>query len=170
MNCLPLCFIAAFRTASNPRRIALALCPGCGRLIVVPLDRDPSLHILRRNFSSIVRAFHQYYGLIRLPAALRGTLRVSPYSPSSLVRQQGHDWLSSVSPLTCPYVPPPLHRRGFGVLCPCCTLPPKFQPSPPECRLGPLYPGSPSSYHRVLFTMPHRSFTFVAARRFALHP
>ena len=112
----------------------------------------------------------QYYGLIRLPAALRGTLRVSPYSPSSLVRQQGHDWLSPVSPLTCPYVPPPLHRRGFGVLCPCCTLPPKYQPSPPECRLGPLYPGSPSSYRRVLFTMPHRSFTFVAARRFASHP
>jgi len=86
------------------------------------------------------------------PTASRAPSDISgfPYSPSSLVRHRGHDWLSSVSPLTCPCVPPPLHRRGPGVPCPCCTFPPKFQPSPPGRGLGPLFPGSPSPYRRAL--------------------
>src|SRR5437867_4182655 len=78
------------------------------------------------------------------PPCLEGHFEWPLIALRYLVRSREHGWLSTVSPLTCLDVPPPVHRRGFSVLR-LCALPLCLQPSPSLSRLGPLCAGSPVS-------------------------
>jgi hypothetical protein len=63
--------LVLFCCLSYPRqlagRIAPALSPGRVLLAQVPLGQTPSLHLLRRRNSGLVRRLPRYYGSVRLP-------------------------------------------------------------------------------------------------------
>ena len=50
-----------------------------------------------------------------------------------------------------------------------CFILPRFQPSPPDHKLGPLFFRLSQLFPSVSVLDAFESFTFVAARRFALH-
>ena len=76
------------------------LCPGHGTLIHIPLDQQPSLHLLRGCLvHSLVRRLRQYYAAVRLPVIVhhRRASTDFPIRPAGPSLSTGDDGLSRFS-------------------------------------------------------------------------
>lgn len=105
-------------TLKTDRRRTPPLCADCGRIQNVPLGQRPSLHLLRKGFSLLVRWFLRYYVVVRLPWAVHGSRKVFPFHCPFLFafRFEKDPWISRFPRKRCPHMPGSKTPPGLALL------------------------------------------------------